>query len=120
MDFHGNYDIIGFTQDLGLTIEEVSKLYAELINEINSALLELNFLINKRDLVKIQKIIHNIKGVSGNYRISDIYRETTKINDALKSTNYSTLEKDLNHLFDVSNMAIIEIKSFFKQNSISI
>jgi HPt (histidine-containing phosphotransfer) domain-containing protein len=120
MDFHGNYDIIGFTQDLGLTIEEVSKLYAELINEINSAILELNFLMNKRDLVKIQKIIHNIKGVSGNYRISDIYRETIKINDALKSTNYSNFAKDLNHLFDVSNMAIIEIKSFFKQNSISL
>jgi len=120
MNFNGNYDIIGFSQDLGLTVEEVSILYAELINEINSALLELNFLINKRDLVKIQKIIHNIKGVSGNYRISDIYRETIKISDALKNTNYITLEKDLNFLFNVSNMAITEIKSFFEKNSISI
>ena len=120
MNFNGNYDIIGFSQDLGLTVEEVSILYAELINEINSALLELNFLINKRDLVKIQKIIHNIKGVSGNYRISDIYRETTKINDALKNTNYTDFEKDLNALFHISDMAIAEIKSFFKQRSIFI
>ena len=120
MDFHGKYDIIGFTHDLGLTIEEVSKFYAELINEINSALIELKFLMTKKDLVKIQKIIHNIKGVSGNYRISDIYRETTKINDALKNNDYTTLEKDLNHLFDISDMAIKEIKNFFKQRSISI
>ena len=120
MDFYCNYDITGFTHDLGLTIEEVSKFYAELISEINSALLELKFLMTKKDLVKIQKIIHNIKGVSGNYRITDIYRETSKINDALKKNNYTSLEKDLNHLFDISDMAIKEIKKFFKQRSISI
>ena len=120
MDLHGNYDIIGFTHDLGLTIDEVSKFYAELISEINSALLELKLLIAKQDLIKTQKIIHNIKGVSGNYRISDIYICTSKINDALKNTNYTTLEEDLNHLFSVSDMAIKEIKKFFKQRSIFI
>ena len=120
MNFHGKYDINGFTHDLGLTTEEVSEFYAELINEINSALLELKVLMPKRDLVKTQKIIHNIKGVSGNYRISDIYRITTKINDALKNTNYTDFEKDLNALFHISDMAIEEIKSFFKQRSIFI
>ena len=55
-------------------MEEVSEFYAELIHEINLAILELKILMDKKDLAKIQKIIHNIKGVSGNYRISDIYR----------------------------------------------
>ena len=105
MDFHGQYDITGFTHDLGLSMKEVSGFYAELINEINSALLELKVLINKKDLVKIQKIIHNIKGVSGNYRLIDIYEESTKINDSLKSINYTEFEKDLNHLFNISNIA---------------
>ena len=120
MDFHGDYDITGFTHDLGLTMEEVSKFYAELINEINSAIVELKLLMIKEDLANIKKIIHNIKGVSGNYRISDIYSKTTKINDSLKANNYTTLEKDLYNLFDVSDMAINEIKAFFKQKSISI
>ena len=120
MDFHGNYDIIGFTHDLGLTMEEVSMFYAELINEINSAIIQLKLLMIKPDLSNIKKIIHNIKGVSGNYRISDIYRETTKINDSLKNNDYTTLEKDLNDLFDVSDMAIGEIKKIFKQRSILI
>lgn len=44
-------------------------------------------------ITKIQKIIHNIKGVSGNYRINDIYNETTRINDLLSSNDYSTLKK---------------------------
>jgi HPt (histidine-containing phosphotransfer) domain-containing protein len=120
MDYHGKYDIVGFAHDLGLSLEEVSELYAELIREINSALLELKVLINTGNLVKIQKIIHNIKGVSGNYRITDIYEESTKINDALKTTNFTELEKDLNHLSNISYMALKEIYSFFKQRSIFI
>lgn len=120
MDLHSKYDIAGFAHDLGLNMREVSEFYAELINEINSALLELKILMNKRDLVMIQKIIHNIKGVSGNYRINDIYEETSKINDALRVDNYNTLEKDLNNLFNISDTALQEIKDFFKQKSIFI
>ena len=120
MDFNSKYDIAGFAHDLGLSLEEVSELYAELINELNSALSELKVLINKEDLVKTQKIIHNIKGVSGNYRINDIYEETTKINDALKTTNYTEFKKDLNHLINISYVALKEIQIFFKQQSIFI
>lgn len=120
MDYQCKYDIVGFAHDLGLSLEEVSELYAELIMEINSALLELKVLINTRDLVKIQKIIHNIKGVSGNYRLTDIYEESTKINDALKTTNFTELEKDLNNLSYISYISSKEIYSFFKQRSIFI
>lgn len=120
MDSHSKYDITGFAHDLGLNMREVSEFYAELINEINSSLSELKVLMNKRDLVKIQKIIHNIKGVSGNYRIIDIYEETTKINDSLRIDTYNNLEKDLNNLFNISDIALQEIRNFFKQKSIFI
>jgi HPt (histidine-containing phosphotransfer) domain-containing protein len=120
MDYHSKYDIVGFAHDLGLSLDEVSELYAELINEISSALSELKVLINKKDLVKIQKIIHNIKGVSGNYRIIDIYEESTKINDALKTTNYTEFEDDLNYLFNIIYVALTEIQNFFNQKSIFI
>lgn len=120
MKSNSKYDIAGFAHDLGLNMKEVSEFYAELINEINSALLELKHLMASKDLAKIKKIIHNIKGVSGNYRISDIYEETTKINDALRVDNYNSLEKDLNNLFKISDAALQEIRNFFKQKSIFI
>jgi HPt (histidine-containing phosphotransfer) domain-containing protein len=120
MDYNNKYDIVGFAHDLGLSIEDVSELYAELVHELNSALLELKLLIDEKDSVKIQKIIHNIKGVSGNYRLTDIYDETSKINDALKNTEYHEFEKDLNHLFNITYAAIKEITNFFKRKSISI
>lgn len=120
MDYNNKYDIVGFANDLGLSIEDISDLYAELIHELNSALLELKILINDKNPPKIQKIIHNIKGVSGNYRLTDLYEETSKINDALKNSEYADFEKDLNHLVNISYAAIKEITNFFKQKSISI
>ena len=120
MDFNIEYYIIKFTNDLGLSINEVSKLYVEFIIEINSAVLELKILINKQDLEKTQKIIHNIKGVSGNYRIITIYRQSTKIDDTLKDKNYTGLGNDLIHLCDICDIAVKEITSFFNHRSISI
>lgn len=115
MNFNCKYDIIGFSTDLGLSIKEISELYYELINELNLALLELKALVDGQDYTKIQKIIHNIKGVSGNYRINDIYNETTRINDLLSSNEYSTLKKDLTNLFTICIDAQNEIRFFFEQ-----
>jgi chemotaxis protein histidine kinase CheA len=115
MNFNCKYDIISFSTDLGLSIKEISELYYELINELNLALLELKDLVDGQDYTKIQKIIHNIKGVSGNYRINDIYNETTRINDLLSSNDYSTLKKDLTNLFTICIDAQNEIRFFFEQ-----
>lgn len=120
MDYNNKYDIVAFSNDLGLSIYEVSELYAELVHELNSALLELKLLIENKDISKIQKIIHNIKGVSGNYRLADIYEETSKINDALKNNEYAEFERDFRHLFNITHTAIKEITNFFKRKSISI
>ncbi|WP_160683500.1 Hpt domain-containing protein [Clostridium sp. C2-6-12] len=120
MDYNNKYDIVGFAHDLGLSIEDVSELYAELVHELNLALLELKILMIDRDIKKIQNIVHNIKGVSGNYRLTDLYEETSKINDALKNSDYPDFEKDLNHLFNVTYGSIKEITNFFKRKSISI
>lgn len=120
MNYPCKYDITGFANDLGISFTEIAELYAELINEINSALSELKILIHKKDLLEIQKIIHNLKGVCGNYRLTDIYEETCKINDSLKLSYYNTLESDLSNLFITINIAEKEIKNFFSQNSVFI
>lgn len=120
MDYNNKYDIVGFSHDLGLSIEGASELYSELVHELNVALLELKVLMGDKDLVKIQKIVHNIKGVSGNYRLTDLYDETSKINDALKNPEYPDFEKDLNRLFNITYGTIKDITNFFKRKSISI
>lgn len=106
MNYDKNYDIIGFSNDLGLNLQQVSELYAELINEFNLALSELKTAMIGSDLENIQKIIHNLKGLSGNYRITDIYEETTKINNLLKNSNYNNIESHLSNLLTVISIAL--------------
>jgi hypothetical protein len=117
MIYSSKYDIIGFSKDLGLDISEVSELYSELINELNLSISNLEIFMNKKDLINIYKVIHNMKGLSGNYRLTDIYKETSKINYYLKDNNYNNLELDLNNLFIIIRMAEKEIRNFFKQQS---
>jgi hypothetical protein len=57
MNYYSKYDITGFAKDLGLSISEISELYAELINEINSSLSDLKIFIIKKDLKSMQKIL---------------------------------------------------------------
>ncbi|RII36709.1 Hpt domain-containing protein [Clostridium chromiireducens] len=119
MNHSCRYDILGFTKDLGLNLEDVHNLYNELINEINFALAELKIFIAKNDITNISKIIHNVKGVTGNYRLIDIYEETTKINDALKSNNYNSLKSDLNNLINICYLAVKEIQNYFSQRPVN-
>ncbi|WP_270565388.1 Hpt domain-containing protein [Clostridium beijerinckii] len=120
MNYNRDYDIICFSNDLGLNLQQVSELYAELINEFNLALSELKISITKNDLANIQKIIHNLKGLSGNYRITDVYEETTKINNLLKNSNYNNIEPHLSNLLTVISIALKKIRNFFYQRSILI
>lgn len=118
MSYNNRYDIVGFANDLCLNMLEISDLYVELINEINLSLIDLKTFMLNNDLIKIQKIIHNIKGVCGNYRITDVYEESSRINDLLKSRNCNNLESDLNNLFEIINLAEKEIENFFIKQSI--
>lgn len=120
MNYYSKYDITGFAKDLGLSISEISELYSELINEINSSLSELKIFIAQKDLKNMQKIIHDIKGVSGNYRLTDVYEKASEINDSLRSNYLTYLESDLNELFIISSRAEIEIANFFKERSVFI
>lgn len=120
MNYNCTYDINNFANDLGLSFSEISELYIELINEINSSLLELKILMTEKNLGEIQKIIHNIKGISGNYRVTDVYEKASEINDSLKSNCIMNLEADLNDLFIISGIAERKIKSFFEEKSVFI
>lgn len=55
MNYDKDYDIIGFSNDLGLNLQQVSELYAELINEFNIALSDLKASMMESDLENIQK-----------------------------------------------------------------
>jgi DNA-binding transcriptional MerR regulator len=113
MKSYCKYDIQGFADSLGLPIEDIEDLYNELITELNSETLKLKKAAAEQDLNTIKNTIHNIKGVTGNYRIFDVYNETITISNSLKLDGSSNIDQLLNNLYTISENAIGEIRKFF-------
>jgi len=114
------YDIKGFAYELGLPLNEVALLYSEFIKELNSEMSELKKLLIKKDWIAIKAILHNIKGISANFRITDMYIQTEHVYTALTTSSHVSLESLLKNLFIISEDAIKEITSFFQEEGLSI
>ena len=115
MDSNCRYDLEGFANDLGLTIEEVADLFFDLINEMNSEIYKIKTFLKEKNLDELKRVNHNVKGISANYRILDIYEETQTISDALRQGDFQSIEAHFNTFFTVSEKAFKDITAYFKK-----
>ena len=115
METYDKYDIQSFSDDLGLSTKDIADLYDELIQEINNELHQLKHSIHDNDLQSAREIMHNLKGISGNYRITDIHEQTVKIQAVLKNMTTDNLEPLFENYFTICHNAIIDIKLYFEQ-----
>ena len=113
MEVDCKYDIKGFSEDLGLPVEDIANLYSEFLDEISLEILELRKLIVEKDWEAVRKIIHNMKGLSVNFRIIDIYRESVKIHNALKINSFDGVEPMLDNLIALHKDAVKEVHKYF-------
>lgn len=120
METSCRYDIEGFANGLGFSIEDISDLFSEFIKELDSEVIKLKEAADKKDWTIVKGIIHNIKGVSGNYRITDVYTEASIINNNLKADNYDDIESIICNFCSLSEAASSEIKRYFSELGISL
>lgn len=116
MDSNCRYDLKGFSNDLGLPIEDTVDLYSGLIEEINSEISKAKTFLCEKNLNQLKQINHNIKGITANYRILDIYEETMKISHSLTKGDFKDIEVLFNNLFVISGNSVKEISNYLKQN----
>ena len=108
-------DIENFLEELGLPLQEAAELYYELADELAMETLKLQTFIAEHDLENQKRIIHNIKGFTGNYRISDVYELSSKLYDLLKLGNLDEAVLLLPHFFSLCETATREIEMFFAE-----
>jgi len=117
MDTNCRYDLEGFSIDLGLPDEDMADLFSDFIKEINSEISKVKICLAEKDLDGIERINHNIKGISVNYRILDIYEETIKISKVLKNGDYDNIQPLYDNFFVITENAIKTIAYYFEQKS---
>lgn len=113
MKQHCKYDIESFAVDLSLSLEDTADLYFELVKEMYLDISKLKSAYETEDFHTIQLIIHDLKGVSGNYKITDVFEATSQINILMRSKCYESINTHLQSLYSLCENAITEIKNYF-------
>lgn len=111
--YNSRYDIQGFVDELGIDSEQAASLYKEFIHELELQLSEIKAHFIAEDYKKLQASIHNVKGVSSNFRIEDLYNLATDINYNLKDEDYTNLDTYIQVLVKVIEATQTEIRRTF-------
>ncbi|WP_088187008.1 Hpt domain-containing protein [Desulfosporosinus sp. FKA] len=115
------YDLKGFSDELGLPLKDTAELFSEFIKEIKDELSKAENVLINNNVEELQRINHNIKGISANFKILDLYEQTCKISKTLKnSCDILSLQSQLNDLFIIYENAVQEITAFFAYHGIDI
>jgi len=114
------YNIKELADDMEVTLETLSSLYSEFFHEMKIDIQESRALTLSKDWPKLQRIIHNIKGISTCLNIHDIYYVSQKLDMDLKINKYETVLSDVNSINDFFNSCETDIREYFKNNEIII
>ena len=71
-------------KELALSEDELRMLLALFLKKRDALLPKLENAINKRDMPRIAKIAHNIKGSSGNFRLEDVQKAASQMEQMAK------------------------------------
>ncbi|PKM50139.1 MAG: hypothetical protein CVV02_12820 [Firmicutes bacterium HGW-Firmicutes-7] len=113
-----------FIKNMGVdSVEDIKDLYQDYMYECNQLVMEIDTAFKDQflDHSYVEKIVHNLKGVSANLYVHDVYENASKLDDALLNgdSNSYTFQEILNlwhqtHL--AYNASKNKIVHYFKQH----
>lgn len=114
------YDIEGFAKELETDIESIGELFSSYITEMKEETEELKKNLEISDWIMLERVIHNIKGVSINLGITDVHAEAEKLDNQLKQNYTADAEEFVAKIIDLIKDSEKEIRSFFSSKGIEI
>lgn len=109
------YDIEGLAKELEIDIEGIVGLYASYFEEMKSEITDMKEHLVKHDWKMLERVIHNIKGVSINLNISDVYSEAEKFDILLKKDVTENAGDYVDSIAHLIENAEVEIQRFFSE-----
>ncbi|PKM93359.1 MAG: hypothetical protein CVU84_16200 [Firmicutes bacterium HGW-Firmicutes-1] len=92
-----------FIKDMGIdSLEDIVGLYQDFMDECNQLVLEIekSFEENSFDMVFTEKLLHNLKGVSANLYVNEVFEKATILDDLLKTQDKNSyVYKEMFHLW---------------------
>lgn len=119
-DIKCRYDIDELIEEMEVGEENIWELYKTYFWEMRENIDDISKCLKANELEKVERILHNIKGVSINLNILDVHKEASSFSEKIKLGLGEKYEDYLNNLTHLLNGAEKEVKSFFKEKSISL
>lgn len=113
-----------FLTDMGLdSYEDIGFLYQDYINECNDLVSEINSNFHSVDIITIEKLIHNLKGVSANLYVQPVYKSAEVLDGYLKEhpempTSNTVMQDMWQHTFRAYNTALDQLVEHFNENGV--
>ena len=114
------YNIKGLADDMEVSLQTISSLYSEFFHEMRLNIEESKVLCTKKDWDKLQRVIHNIKGISTCLNVNDIYDISLKLDMDLKNKKLENVFSKITSISDLFNFSETDIRGFFKKDGIII
>lgn len=114
------YDINAISHELGIDMEDMVEIFKVYFIEIRELISELKDLFEKNDWDKLQKTNHNIKGISSNLKIHDIYNTALKLDSIISSGKADKILSCIINLEKMAEYSQLEISDFFKKHGFQI
>lgn len=113
------YDITGLARELDVDLGDIAILFVNYFVEMKSEIAEMQRFLSEKDWNMLERTVHNIKGVSVNLGVLDVYNEAEAFDRLLKDGNTDHAEEYVNKVSRLLGPAEIEVKRFFNRNGLS-
>ena len=118
--YMSKYDIEGLSVKIGAEIEEMAVLFSLYLEEMKSELSLMERFCVESDWVMLQRTVHNVKGVSANLDISDMFEAAEQLDSSLKRNETGMAAPMIGKIKDLFMNAEEDIKRFFLQRGCSL
>lgn len=114
------YDIDAISNELGIDMEDMVEIFKVYFIEIRELISKLKYLSEKKDWAKLKKTNHNIKGISSNLKIHDIYNTALNLDTFIVAGSTDEIYSCIEKLEKMAEHSQLEIKDFFKKHGFEI
>lgn len=109
------YNIDELIEEMDVSLEEVKELYKSYFWEMKENTEDISKYLKACEYTKVERILHNIKGVSINLNIIDVYNEAAIFNEVIKKRVEEDYDNYLKKLIKLVNEAESEVQKFFNE-----
>ena len=106
-------DYGAFMTETGIDEDTLIEIYEVFRDELLGEKEKLPACLSRNDYVKLGKIVHNIKGISGSYKAGKVFVQASLIDLDLKEGKYEGIHQNLSKLTDEIEAAALDIKQRF-------